>query len=310
MTNSKIPLIDFHTDFILGEANLGQKLFNVDTSKQINKNLTEKAGVSLLFAGFSYDDEKNCTETMLSEMEKFVKKEKPKFKIIFHLEGAQILARDQNLLVKFFKRGVRSIGIAHTHDNNLCGSSSSDKNLGLTPFGKKIIKEAIKLGMVIDFAHMSRKSFFQALKLISKPPIMSHTACFSVEQNPRNTKDEQIIEIAKRKGIIGIFFSGKYINSKKQPTVEDVIKHIDHVVKVAGINHVAIGSDFGGITTGQPTGLESVDKIQHLFEKLKDKGYSDKGIEKIAYKNAKRVLSIWMPNFEVQPHLFSQQTNT
>ena len=292
--NTKNPqIIDLHTDFILGEADLGKKIFNINTSKQISKNLATKGNYQLLSAGFSYDDEQGCTETMLSEMESFVRKNKTRFEIVFHLEGAGILAKDSDLLRKFYTRGVRSIGLAHTHSNALCGSSSDVANKGLAALGTKVLKEALKLGMVIDLAHMSDRALMQTLKVIDKPPILSHTACFSIEPNPRNTKDRIIREIAKRKGVIGVFFSNKYINSRMRPSVVDVANHIDHVVKIGGIDTVAIGSDFGGITTGTPKGLESAAKFSNLFNELSKRGYSKKNIEKIAYKNATRVLSFW-----------------
>lgn len=293
MKNKTFPIIDLHTDFILGEANLAKKIFDIDTSKQISQNLVDKSEVKLLFAGFSYDNEKNCTKIMLSEMEKFVERKRPKFKIIFHLEGAQILAKNPKLLGTFLKRGVGSIGLAHTHDNSLCGSSS-ESNSGLTPLGRKIIKHALKLGMIIDLAHMSVKALDQTLKLVGKkPPILSHTACFSIENNPRNTKDSELKKISKMNGIVGIFFSGKYINPKKQPTINDVIDHIEHAVSVAGIEHVGIGSDFGGITTGVPLGLESAAKLPNLLSELSDRGYSKSDLEAISFRNAQRVLSAW-----------------
>lgn len=288
-----MKIIDLHTDFILGQANL-DKLFGVSTASQINAEMVESADVSVILAGFSYDDELGKTELMLSETEKFIKNSKSNFKVLPHIEGAQIFAKNPKLLEEYISKGLKSVGLAHTHDNSLCGSSSSSKNLGLSPKGVKIIKRAVKDGLLIDLAHMSSESLMQTIKLVGKPPIISHTACFGVEPNPRNTKDSQIKLVSKLGGVIGIFFSGKYINSSSPPTINDVANHIDHLVKVGGIDVAAIGSDFGGITTGVPKGLENITKLKDLLKVLKKRGYKKEDLEKIAYKNAHRVLSNYL----------------
>lgn len=290
-----MSIIDLHTDFILAEAGLGKKIFDIDTSSQISKAKAETVNVKTVLSGFSYDDEKNCTETMLSEMERFVKNKKSEFKLIFHIEGANILSNNISSLEKFYLRGVRSIGLAHVHDNDLVGSSSGERKYGLTTRGVALIRKALKLGMLIDLAHMSQRGFAQTLKLIGKkPPLVSHAACFSINKNPRNIKDSQIKAVAKRNGVIGIFFSGKYIKDKGKVSVKNVVDHIDHIVKLVGVDHVAIGSDFGGITKGTPVGLESVDKLPKLFSELARRKYSTEMIEKIAYKNAQRILTAWL----------------
>lgn len=289
-----MKIVDLHTDFILGQAKL-DKLFGVKTSSQINEALAIKAEVMTLLAGFSYDDWLGKTEAMLSATEEFVANSKSSLKIIPHLEGAQILATNKDLFKQFVGRGVRSIGLAHTENNSLCGSSSSDLNLGLTKAGKALIKNALKEKMFIDLAHMSPKGFNQTLKILgSLPPVISHTACFDIEPNPRNTTDVQIIEIAKRGGVVGIFFSGKYINSKTKPTIKDAAHHVDHVVQIGGIDCAAIGSDFGGITTGTPEGLENITKLQDLLFELGKLGYKNQDLEKIANKNASRVLKLYL----------------
>lgn len=288
-----MKIIDLHTDFILGQANL-DKVFGVTTASQINADMLDSSGVSLILAGFSYDDEMGKTELMLSETQKFIKKSKHNFKVLPHIEGSQIFSNKPNLFDNYLERGLKSVGLAHTHDNSLCGSSSSVKNLGLSGKGKKIVKKAIQNNLVVDLAHMSNKSLSETIKLVGLPPVISHTACFGIEPNPRNTKDSQIKLVSKLDGVIGIFFSGKYINSKSPPTIQDVANHIDHLVNIGGIDIAAIGSDFGGITTGVPLGLENVTKLNDLFSVLKKRGYKNQDIEKIAYKNAQRVLNHYL----------------
>ncbi|KKQ92351.1 MAG: Membrane dipeptidase [Candidatus Woesebacteria bacterium GW2011_GWA2_40_7] len=288
-----MKIIDLHTDFILGQKKL-DSLFGVDTRHQINERLALTGGIKTLLAGFSYDDWLGKTDLMLSTTEDYIAKSDGKLNILPHLEGAEILALNKKLFFNFIERGLRSIGLAHTEDNSLCGSSSSKSNLGISPLGKKLIKGSIKERLLVDLAHMSKQSLREALNIIPHPPLISHTACFSIEKNPRNIDDNQIKEISERGGVIGIFFSGKYINSQKKPTVRDVVNHFEHIVEVGGIYSVAIGSDFGGITTGTPIGLESAEKLPNLLKELKNRGYKNRDLERIAYRNAERVMDQYL----------------
>ena len=276
---------------------MGKSLFNIDMRKQININFVRKANITLLFAGFSYDDTGEKTKLMLNESLSFLKNHNNNPKIMLHLEGAQILSHKPAYFFEFMKKGLKSIGLVHSHDNELAGSSSSSKNLGLSKKGKDIVKLAFQNHLMIDLAHMSKKSFSDIISLVNKPPFLSHTACYEIEHNPRNTTDIQIKEIAKLGGVIGIFFSGKYVNSSKKPTIQDVAKHFEHVAGLIGTDYLAIGSDFGGITTGTPVGLESINKIPNLFIELEKRGFTTSDIKKIAYENAKRVINNWWPNF-------------
>lgn len=288
-----MQIIDLHTDIVLSERSLDKKLFNLNTQDQISLVKAKKANVKLILAGFSYDDMGNHTQIMLEESEKMVKNNKSNIKIILHLEGANILHTNPSLLNQYYQRGVRSLGFVHGHDNSLAGSNSSGSNKGLTKLGRQTVKEALGLGMLIDLAHASSKTIRETYKLTKKPILISHTACRALVDLPRNTTDEEIKLVAKTGGVIGIFFSKKYISSKKNVTIDDAVKHFLHIIELVGIEHVAIGSDFGGITSGTPKGLESVEKLPNLLNKLKEAGLSQSDLQKIAYKNASRVLSAW-----------------
>lgn len=295
MINSqyKYPIFDLHTDFILAERCLGKKFFGINTSGQINLQTATSSDYKFLMAGFSYDDEKGCTQKMVDETLDFLDNQKPTFKVILHMEGAEILVKNPNLLEQYYSSGLRSIGLAHVSDNSLCGSSSSDKNLGLQKEGKKLLKKLLNMDVAVDLAHMSKKSFYQTLNLIKKPPIVSHTACYKLENNSRNINDDQIRKVARMDGVVGIFFSALYLNSKKPATVLDVAKHIYHISDLVGVSHVAIGSDFGGITKGTPVGLESAVKINNLISELVNMGFDKDDIKKITYQNAYRAISQW-----------------
>jgi membrane dipeptidase len=304
----KYPIFDLHDDYVLALYDKG-KQFKSD--QQINRDLLRKANVKLIFGGFSYDDifkdtniqidvllkhasdKKNGLDLVKNAKDlKRVLNSKDQCGIILHLEGAAILGDDPYLLDRYFELGVRSIGLTHSEKNKLASGNKIDPKEHITSLGKKIVKEAVKKHMIVDLAHLNEAGFYDVLRLIShQPPIVTHTCTYKYCPDPRNLKDEQIKEIAKRKGVIGIFFSAKYVKPDYQTTsIDDVVKHFVHVAEVGGIDVLAIGSDFGGITTGIPKGLEDISKLQKLLIKLKKVGFNDNDLKKIAYLNVYRVL--------------------
>lgn len=285
--------IDLHTDLVLAQKNIGRNYFGIDTSQQTSLKSLSKHGYSAVFSGLSYDDMKGCTDLMIKASREVDKENNTKVAIISHIEGAEIVTQEKYSLERLPKLGIKSIGLTHSHDNSLSGSSTGEKREGLSVLGRAVVKKALGQGMIIDLAHISVKGFYDVLELIGdKPPLVSHTASYKVYKVDRNITDKQLKEIKKRNGVVGIFFSGKFL-SEKDPTLEHVFNHIDHMVNVTGIDHVGLGSDFGGITTCLVKDLESADKIVNLMEYLKTRGYKNEAIEKIAYKNAQRVLSQW-----------------
>ncbi len=207
--------------------------------------------------------------------------------LILHIEGLNVFdkAKDWGTLDKFYKLGLRSIG-PMWNINNPFGGGTLDKKRGLTPLGKNLIKWCEEKGVLFDFAHMNEKTFWDAAKIVRKPIFISHGNAKSVLNNVRNYSDKQLKEIRKTNGVVGIFFSKKFLSNDKNVKINSVKKHIDKIIKFAGEDAVAIGSDFGGILSGFPEGLYSVNNLQSFISKL------PKAIrEKIAYKNAYRIIS-------------------
>lgn len=240
--------------------------------------------------------------------------------------GAPIEGRLENLRF-FYKRGVRYISLTHGKDNHICDSSTDPRKTwgGLSPFGKKVINEMNRLGMMIDVSHVSDQTFYQVMKLSKAPVIASHSSCRKFTPKfARNMTDDMIKTLAKNGGVIQINFGAMFLNQssgdayvkmtqirsnlnlspqrreaaakayiKKHPLkadISEVVKHIDHVVKIAGIDHVGLGSDFDGVGDALPTGLKDVSFYPNLIYHLLKKGYSAKDIEKICSGN---VLRVW-----------------
>lgn len=301
----KYPIIDLHTDYVLACYEKG-KQFKSD--QQINDKMLDKTNIRLVFAGFSYDDLLKDTDLQFKVLHQQLMKvknlklvltkqnlsdlfESKNRGMIIHMEGAGILNNSMQKFQQYYHGGLRSIGLTHSRKNCLAAGNKENPKLPLTAFGKQIIKTSHQQGVVVDLAHLNEKGFYQALKNGTRPFIVSHTCAYKLCPDPRNLKDEQIKEIARQKGVVGIFFSSQYVrNDGKKATIDDVVNHFVHIASVGGVDVLAIGSDFGGITTGTPYGLENTTKLTMLINRLKKAGFNNQDIEKISYKNAKRVL--------------------
>jgi membrane dipeptidase len=163
---------------------------------------------------------------------------------------------------------------------------------GLTPFGIKFIKEMEKLGMIIDVSHLSDAGFYDVLKYTKKPFVASHSNARGVTKHIRNLTDDMIQKLAARGGVLGINFSGDFLEDAEPgeqilSKISNMVKHIRYIVNLAGIDCVGLGSDFDGIY--QNLELDSAGKMQLLKRALKEAGFTKDEIEKIFYKNVLRV---------------------
>lgn len=253
-----------------------------------------------------------------------------KIAAILSIEGGHQIADDLAVLRVYYALGVRSMTLTHFRNNNWA-DSSTDKPVhnGLTDFGRQVVREMNRLGMIVDISHVSDKTFYDALAVTTKPVIASHSSCRALSEVPRNMTDDMIRALAKNGGVIGINFGEGFLNQKdadllkkavnsisynepqltgraldeyaarqvheqmKQPaksyaTIDDAVAHIDHAVRVAGIDHVGIGSDFDGISA-PPKGLEDISKMPALAAALRKKGYSEQDVRKIFGLNTLRV---------------------
>ncbi|HZL57711.1 MAG TPA: dipeptidase [Bryobacteraceae bacterium] len=215
------------------------------------------------------------------------------------IEGGHAIEDDPRLLRDFYALGVRYMTLTHTNTNGWADSSGDidDRNVkhhgGLTDAGREIIREMNRLGMMVDISHVADQTFRDALVVSSAPLIASHSSCRALANVPRNMTDEMIVAMAKKGGVVQINFNCGFLRepvTKENPaTLADVVNHIDHVVKIAGIGAVGIGSDFDGVTC-TPAGLEDVSKFPHLTRALLEKGYASEDIRKIYGGNTLRLM--------------------
>jgi membrane dipeptidase len=220
------------------------------------------------------------------------------------IEGGHAIEDSPRLLRDYYRLGVRYMTLTHTNTNNWA-DSSGDLNKpevphhnGLTPFGKDMIREMNRLGMLVDISHVADKTFYDALEISTAPLIASHSSARAVTNVPRNMTDDMIRALAKKGGVIQINFYCNFINQQAadapkgapvHAALSDVVAHIDHVRQIAGIDAIGIGSDFDGIECA-PQGLEDVSKFPNLTRALLEKGYSPGDIKKIYGGNTLRLM--------------------
>jgi len=224
------------------------------------------------------------------------------------IEGGHAIEDSTRLLRDYYRLGVRYMTLTHFNTNNWADSSGdiNDPNVqhhnGLTPFGKDVVREMNRLGMMVDISHVSDKTFYDALETSQAPLIASHSSARAVTNVPRNMTDDMIKAMAAKGGVIQINIYCSFISQKAadahaadpnaapvRATLDDVVAHIDHVRQIAGIDAIGIGTDFDGITCA-PLGLDDVSMFPNLTRALLEKGYSPADIKKIYGGNTLRLM--------------------
>ncbi len=212
------------------------------------------------------------------------------------------------LVQKFYDLGIRYITLTHVRNNKICDSSTDkdEKWGGLSPYGKQVIAEMNKYGIMVDVSHISDKAAMQAIALSSKPVIASHSACRALCRTRRNISDSLLLAVKKNNGVVMVNFypvfldaayKDKYNEAQKKhtnmkidpPPASKIVDHIEHVINVAGIDHVGLGSDFDGINV-VPVGMEDVSKLPFITYELLRRGHSESEIKKILGENILRVM--------------------
>jgi membrane dipeptidase len=230
-----------------------------------------------------------------------IKRAKAEGKIagVLSLEGAEALAGDLGVLRMFYRLGVRNVGLTWNFRNEAAdGVGEARTGGGLTEFGVKLVKEMNRLGMMIDVAHLAPAGVRDVLALSEAPVIASHAnahalcSCASCPHR-RNLTDEQLEGIAANGGVVGVTFVPAFVTEDpNQATLERTLDHIDHIVHVAGVDHVGLGSDFDGFYEKEVNvGLEDVTKMPGISAGLLTRGYKPEDARKILGGNFLRVFS-------------------
>jgi len=264
-------------------------------------------------------------------------RERGKIAALMGVEGGHMINSSLAVLRSFAALGVRYMTLTHS-GNDEWADSSTDKPVhnGLTDFGKDVVREMNRLGMIVDISHVSDKTFYDALEVSRAPLLASHSSCRALCDAPRNMTDQMIKDLAAKGGVIQInyhvgFLSQEFRSAEKaKPELEKaindevqqrcgdaqgcrlivgdqvtrqhvekgelprvdwtkIVEHIEHAVKIAGIDHVGLGSDFDG--ANMPYGMEDAAKLPAITEALLQKGYSESDVKKILGENTLRLMS-------------------
>jgi membrane dipeptidase len=240
------------------------------------------------------------------------------------MENGSPIEGDLKNLEYFYNKGIRYITLCHTKNNHICDSSGEEEKKwnGLSPFGEEVINEMNRLGIMIDVSHVSDSTFYDVIRLSKVPVIASHSGCRVFTPGfERNMSDEMIKLLGENGGVMQVYFGTYMLNDDIRKAVEerrkklkvfleenenstvdefnslypldkgsvkDIADHIDHVVNIAGIDHIGLGSDFDGLEV-LPDDLKDASMIPNLMHELLQRGYTEEDIEKICSKNLLRV---------------------
>ncbi|MCX6136663.1 MAG: dipeptidase [Ignavibacteriales bacterium] len=209
---------------------------------------------------------------------------------VYGLEGGHAIENSLAKLQAFYALGVRYMTLTWNNSSNWAISAADTRSAtqGLTDFGKQVIRSMDSLGIIVDISHVGIKTIQDVLTITKNPIIASHSGVRSINNNTRNLYDDQIRAIAASGGVIGVVFYRSFLSSTGKATIDTVIRHMDYIRNLVGIDYIALGSDFsGGITT--PTGLEDVSKFPALTYALLRHGYSIADVQKVLGENYLRV---------------------
>ncbi len=264
-----------------------------------------------------------------------------KLAALMGIEGGHSIENDMHLLRDYYRLGVRYMTLSWSNTNEWADSSGDiddakvQHHNGLTDFGKQVVVEMNRLGMMVDISHVADKTFWDAIATTKAPVIASHSSARALVDAPRNMTDDMLRAVTKNGGVVQVnFFSGfddadfrkameaqakdqaaavqKYIDDLKaagkpvnylevdrigrewmakipRPPLKSLIDHIDHIAKVAGVDHVGLGSDFDGVSGATPQGIDSAADLPKITQALLDRGYSATDIHKILGGNLMRV---------------------
>lgn len=222
-----------------------------------------------------------------------------KIGFLLALEGAYML-EDVDDLKLYYNMGIRSLQLLWNFDSRYGASCMSTKDYGLTGEGEELVKEANRLGVIIDLAHASKNTHIDVLNVSRLPVINSHSNARRLKDVPRNLDDETLEEFKKKRGIVGFIFG--MIGGNED--INSLADQIMYVYQNFGPDIMAIGTDYFGLIDGKaPKGLEDITKIPKLFGMLQDRGLKESDIEKLAYKNALRVIEENAVHWKVHTHL-------
>ncbi len=339
------PVSEGHIDLgKIKQGNLGAEFFSIWVEPEFKGHYAKRA-MDLIDSVYLQAARHPERMTMAFTADDIVKAHnEQKFAALMGIEGGHAIENDIHLLRDFYRLGVRYMTLTWSNTNEWADSSGDIQNTnvkhynGMTDFGKDVVREMNRLGMIVDISHVSDATFYQALLISQAPVIASHSSSRALTNHPRNMTDDMLRAVALNDGVVMVnfysaFIDQAYLNASSdpekvkqrdaeveaykkahphadgnpvgynetvaiekkwaaqfpRPPLKSLIDHIDHVAKVAGIDHVGLGSDFDGVTS-LPQGIDSVADLPRITEALLQRGYSPDDVRKILGGNLLRAM--------------------
>jgi microsomal dipeptidase-like Zn-dependent dipeptidase/anthranilate/para-aminobenzoate synthase component II len=211
------------------------------------------------------------------------------------IENGYAIGADLANIEKFRDAGVVYMTLCHNGDNDICDSArGTGEHGGLSPFGREVVREMNRVGMMIDLSHASEKSFYDTLEASAVPVVCSHSSCKALCNHPRNLTDDQWRAIAAKGGVVQITMYKGFLVDEGEATLADFLRHLEHAIEIAGIDHVGVGTDFDG--DGTILGCRDASQMINLTRELLRCGYDTASIRKIWGENWLRVMAVVQNN--------------
>jgi membrane dipeptidase len=323
-------------------GNLGAEFFSIWVDPETNRGHFAQHTFDLIDSVYeqaAHHPDRMMMAFSVADIERAHKERK--LAALMGIEGGHSIENDMHLLRDYYRLGVRYMTLSWSNTNEWADSSGDiddpkiQHHNGLTDFGKQVVMEMNRLGMMVDISHVADKTFWDAIATTKAPVIASHSSARALTDAPRNMTDDMLRAVAKNGGVVQVnFFSGfvdedyrkammaqekdqaaaiqKYIDSLRaqgkpvnylevdrmqrewmakipRPPFKSLIDHIDHIAKVAGVDHVGLGSDFDGVSGATPQGMDSAADLPKITQALLDRGYGADDIKKILGGNLLRV---------------------
>jgi membrane dipeptidase len=323
-------------------GNLGAEFFSIWVDPETNPGHFAKRTLDLIDSVYE-QAERHPDRMMMAYSADDIERahRQKKLAALMGIEGGHSIENDIRLLRDFYRLGVRYMTLTWSNTNEWADSSGDiddakiEHHNGLTDFGRQVVLEMNRLGMMVDISHVADKTFWDAIATTKAPVIASHSSARALTNAPRNMTDDMLRAVAKNGGVVQVnFFDGfidqkfwdalkaqekdqkaavdaflekrkaegkpaTYIDVEKiqrqwiakipRPPLNALIDHIDHIAKVAGVDHVGLGSDFDGVSGATPAGIDSAADLPKITQALLDRGYSADDIRKILGGNTLRV---------------------
>jgi len=323
-------------------GNLGAEFFSIWVDPQVNQGHFARRTFDLIDS--VYEQAAHHPDHMMmafstADIERAHREHK--LAALMGIEGGHSIENDMHLLRDYYRLGVRYMTLSWSNTNEWADSSGDMDNPnvqhhnGLTDFGKQVVLEMNRLGMMVDISHVADKTFWDAIAVTKAPVIASHSSARALVNAPRDMTDDMLKAVAKNGGVVDVnFFSGfvdedyrkaaeaqakdkaaaekayedqmkaegkpvdprqidrmdrEWMAKIPRPPLKSLIDHIDHIAKVAGVDHVGLGSDFDGVSGATPQGIDSAADLPKITQALLDRGYSAGDIHKILGGNLMRV---------------------